>query len=46
MKKTLRTLIGLFLALAVTTANAVPIGCTGLEGVSNTPAAQSGTIGN
>ncbi|WP_188973820.1 hypothetical protein [Deinococcus aerolatus] len=46
MKKTLRTLIGLALALAVTSASAVPVGGAGLERVPATSTGMSSVIGN
>lgn len=46
MKKTLRTLISLALALAVTSAGAVQIGCPGLEKAPAVPAAQANVNGS
>lgn len=46
MKKTLRTLIGLILALTVTSASAVQIGCPGLERAPATSTVLSSVIGN
>ncbi|MBB5365579.1 hypothetical protein [Deinococcus humi] len=45
MKKTLRALISFVIALTVTSASAVQIGCPGLERTPNTTTVQSSVTG-